>query len=460
MADKKAESSAAGTQENFDPVYISELQFDRAACHIRGLKRGLVDFFKLPKRLNVVNFPIEMDDGSVKTFQAYRVIHNRVFGPSKGGVRYHPDVTIEEVTSLAKLMTWKCALVNLPFGGAKGGVVCDPKSLSAGELRRITRRFTSEMFDVFGPHTDIPAPDLYTDEQTMAWIYDTYDILHPGQNNRPVVTGKPIDMGGSFGRARATGLGCVYVTERFLSKALLPEQQDLGGAGVVIQGFGKVGAVAAEEFCRRGARLLAVSDSRGGIYCEDGLDLDEVHKFKEEHGTVMGMPDTLSLTNEEILALECDILVPAALGNQIHSGNAANVKARLVVEAANNPTTPMADDILKSRGIMVLPDILVNAGGVTVSYYEWVQNQINEQWDLDEVEQKLKKKMYKTVDLVFSRWQAFVVGEEAIIEEVDEVDTKGEGDGFCQRTPDFRTTALVIAIERVAEATLMRGIWP
>jgi glutamate dehydrogenase (NAD(P)+) len=450
MADQNPDPPAG---ENLDPIVISEQQFDQASRYIRGLKRGLIGFLKQPKRINIVNFPLELDDGSVQSFQGYRVVHNRVFGPGKGGIRYHPDVTVEEVVSLAKLMTWKCALVNIPFGGAKGAVVCNPKELSEKELRRITRRFTSEMFDVFGPHTDIPAPDLYTSEQTMAWIFDTYDILHPGYNNRPVVTGKPIAMGGSYGRYEATGQGCVLAAQRFLSKALLPEQQDLGGARVVIQGFGDVGSVAAQAFFREGAKIIAVSDSQGGIFRADGLDPAEVLTFKAEHGSVVGLPDTLTITNAELLELDCDILMPAALSNQIHSGNANNVKARLVVEGANNPTTPAADAILANKGVYVLPDILANAGGVTVSYYEWVQNQANEQWDPDRIAEGLKRKMHTAVDTVFSRWQSFVVGEEAAVEGGT---AGGEGPG----TPDFRTVALIIAIERVTEATLMRGIWP
>lgn len=445
----KAEESG----ENIDPVYISEQQFDRAARYIVDLKKGLVDFLKKPKRITVVNFPIELDDGSVKSFEGYRVVHNRVFGPGKGGIRFHPEVTEEEVVSLAKLMTWKCALVNIPFGGAKGGVVCDSKSLSEGELRRITRRFTSELFDVIGPHKDIPAPDLYTSEQTMAWIYDTYDVLNPGHNNRPVVTGKPVEMGGSYGRIDATGNGSVYATERFLSKALLPDQLEIAGARIVIQGFGDVGAVAAKAFCRRGGCIIAVSDSQGGIYREEGLDPDDVEQYKAEHGTVVGMPKTMSITNAELLELDCDILMPAALGNQIHGGNANNVKAKLVVEAANNPTTPLADDILHHKGIYVLPDILVNAGGVTVSYYEWVQNQANEQWDPEEITDKLKAKMYKAVDEVFKRWQSFVVGEETLAKDKESSTQE-------LQPPDFRTIALIIAIERVTRATLMRGIWP
>ena len=438
-------------KENFDPIFISGQQFDRAVQYIVDIKKGLIEFLKKPKRTTIVNFPIELDDGSVKSFEGFRVIHNRVFGPGKGGIRFHPDVSQEEVISLAKLMTWKCALVNIPFGGAKGGVVCDPKALSEGELRRITRRFTSEIFEVIGPHKDIPAPDLYTNEQTMAWIYDTFDILNPGENNRPVVTGKPIEMGGSYGRAEATGNGAVFATERFLSKALLPDRLDLAGARIVIQGFGDVGAVAARAFSRRGASIIAVSDSQGGIVRESGLDPDEVEQHKLAHGTVVGMQNTLSITNAELLELDCDILMPAALGYQIHGGNANNVKARLVVEAANNPTTPQADDILHGKGVHVLPDILVNAGGVTVSYYEWVQNQANEQWDLEEITAKLKAKMYHAVDDVFNRWQSFIVGEDPMAKTQD---------GKTNPIPDFRTIALIIAIERVTRATLMRGIWP
>lgn len=383
------ESTETGnTEEELDPISISEAQFNCASQYVKGLKRGLIEFLKKPKRVNIVNFPVEMDDDSVQSFEGYRVVHNRVFGPSKGGIRYHPNTTMEEVISLAKLMTWKCALVGVPFGGAKGGLVCDPKTLSERELRRMTRRYTSELFDELGPHQDIPAPDLYTNEQTMAWIFDTYDVLHPGFNNRPVVTGKPVEMGGSYGRHEATGNGCLFATQRFLSKSLVPDRQDVTDARVAIQGFGDVGSVAAHGFHREGAKIVAVSDSKGGIYSEEGLDPDEVEKFKAKQGTVVGMTDTLTITNTELLELDCDILLPAALGNQIHGGNAAKVKAKLVVEGANNPTTPLADKILQDRGIHVLPDILVNAGGVTVSYYEWVQNQINEQWDYDTTTEK------------------------------------------------------------------------
>jgi glutamate dehydrogenase/leucine dehydrogenase len=439
--------------ENFDPIAISEQQFDQAVCYIPKLKKGLIEFLKQPNRINIMNFPIEMDDGSVLSIQGYRVIHNRVFGPGKGGIRYHPDITMEEVIALAKLMTWKCALANIPFGGAKGGVVCNTKELTEDELRRITRRFISELADNIGPYTDIPAPDMYTDEQTMAWIFDTYDVLNPGKNNRPVVTGKPIEMGGSYGRHEATGNGVYYATERFLSKALIAEQQTVAGASVVVQGFGNVGSISAQAFFRNGAKIIAVSDSQGGVFRADGLNPDELLAFKNEHGTVVGMPDTMTITNEEILELECDILIPAALSNQIHAKNAPNIKAKVIVEAANDPTTPEADTILSERGIYLLPDIMANAGGVTVSYFEWVQNQVNQQWDINEVNARLQKRMCKVVDDVFSRWQGFVVGEEEPFE--DEIRKKTK-----EWKTNFRSIALSIAIERVAKATLMRGIWP
>jgi glutamate dehydrogenase (NAD(P)+) len=440
------------SEEILDPIVISEQQFDKAATHIVDLKTGLIDYLKEPNRIHIIHFPVELDDGSVKTIQCFRVIHNRVFGPSKGGIRYHPDLTVAEVTSLAKLMTWKCALVNLPFGGAKGGVVCNTKELSMNELRHITRRFTSELFSIIGPSTDIPAPDMYTDEQTMAWIFDTYDRLNPGENNRPVVTGKPISLGGSLGRHEATGRGCMLATQRFLSKALIPEQQEIAGARIAIQGFGNVGAIAADEFFRQGATIVAVSDSKGGIYSKTGLDPEKVTAFKAEHGSVVGLPDTMTISNEELLEIDCDILIPSATALQINRGNAKKIKAKLVVEAANNPTTPAADEILQQRGIYVIPDILANAGGVTVSYYEWVQNSANEQWDLELVNSKMKKRMYAAVDAVFDYWQGCVVGDNPAEQVNDAIRVDG--------VPDFRTAALIVAIKRVADATLMRGIWP
>lgn len=435
---------AASLAAELDPVSITRRQIGRATGHLQTLKRGLIDFLLHPKRTISVAFPVEMEDGSVQTFLGYRVLHNRVQGPGKGGIRYHPQVSLEEVTALAALMTWKCALIRVPFGGAKGGVVCDPKALSATDLRRITRRYITELGENIGPNTDIPAPDLYTNEQTMAWIYDTYDVLHPGRNNLPVVTGKPLEIGGSEGRYEATARGCLFATERFLEQVPLAGRRNLQGARVAVQGFGQVGAVAARLFREAGAVILAVSDSQGGIFNDDGAGIDPsaALAYKQEHGTVVGLPGTRSITNEELLALDCDILIPAATGNQIRSDNAPAVQASLVVEAANQPVTPEADDLLAARGIPVLPDILANAGGVTVSYYEWVQNYYHEQWTLEEVNRKLRERIQRATDSVVERWRRLAPAAE---------------EGLAT---DLRTAALVVAIERIAYVTLQRGIWP
>jgi len=441
--------------EIIDPLEAQAEHFRRARAHLKGFKRGLIDFFEAPKRSLGVCFPVEMDDGSVRTFRGYRILHNHVLGPGKGGIRYHPDVTETEVAALATLMTWKCALVKVPFGGAKGGVACDTKSLSEIELRRITRRFVHELGDNIGPHTDIPAPDLYTNEQTMAWIYDTYDLLHPGHNNRPVVTGKPLELGGSLGRREATGLGVYFATERFLEIEPPANLPRLAGATVAIQGSGQVGQVAARAFREAGALVTALSDSQGGIYCAEGLDLVAAEAHKREHGTLVGLPETTTITNEDLLALDCDILVPAALGNQIRRDNARQIKAKLVVEAANAPTTPAGDDILRQCGVVVLPDILVNAGGVTVSYFEWVQNIENQEWALDDINLRLRHRMNRAVDAVVECWRQLRA-------EADQEDhaEKG-GDATAQdASVDLRTAALVVAVRRVAKATLQRGIWP
>jgi glutamate dehydrogenase (NAD(P)+) len=436
-------------REESNPFEISRHQFEHAAAHLDGLKRGVVDFLSVPKRTIEVCFPVQMDDDSVRIFTGCRVLHNRVLGPGKGGIRYHSSVTRESVAALATLMTWKCALVDVPFGGAKGGVVCDPKTLSEAELRRITRRFISELGDDIGPYTDIPAPDLYTNQQTMAWIYDTYDAFHPGRNNRAVVTGKPIELGGSVGREDATGRGCLYVTERFIERAVIPDMPSLDGARIVIQGFGEVGTVAAQLFQLAGAKIIAVSDSEGGVAHEQGLDLGTTLEHKVLHGTVVGTPGTRTVTNQDLLQLECDILIPAALGAQIHQDNAHQIAARLVVEGANGPVTPAADRILLERGIQVIPDILANAGGVTVSYFEWIQNNANERWELDEIDGRLRNRMRGAADAVLDRW-------ERLRGEVASRPDDGDKDGIV----DWRTAALVAAIERIAQVTLQRGMWP
>tara|TARA_R110000868_G_scaffold14669_3_gene67918 strand:+ start:10175 stop:11515 length:1341 start_codon:yes stop_codon:yes gene_type:complete len=442
--------ASSDTPEDLDPLVISQMQFHRARAYITDMKHGLIEYFEVPKRSITVCFPVEMEDGSVRTFHGYRVLHNQVLGPGKGGIRYHPDVTEREVAALAALMTWKCALVHIPFGGAKGGIVCNTKELTETDKRRITRRFVHDLGDNIGPHTDIPAPDLYTDEQTMAWIYDTYDLLHPGENNRPVVTGKPLDIGGSLGRLEATGLGCFFATTRFVDTAPLPGLESIEGATVAVQGFGNVGSVVAAAFAEAGAAVVAVSDTEGGVYNKSGLDLSAITQNKASHGTVVGTPGTRTITNDDLLRLQCDILVPAALGDQIRSDNADDINAKLVVEAANRPVTPAADDILAQRGIVVLPDILANAGGVVVSYLEWVQNTENQDWSLDRVNAELRRKMFDAVDSVVQYWREICPGSAGTVD-------PQPAPGLCR---DMRTAALVLAIRRVANVTLQRGIWP
>ena len=436
-------SDAAGADNGLDLYVIAQQQFDRALSWIDELKSGLIDYLVTPKRTVHVRFPIHMDDDSVRTFHGFRVLHNTARGPGKGGIRYHPDVTEHEVAALAALMTWKTTLADLPFGGAKGGVVCNPKELSRAELRRITRRFVIELGDAIGPHTDIPAPDVYTDEQTMAWIFDTFDAFHKGQNNRAVVTGKPLRLGGSLGRDSATGRGCLNATERFLGHRIVDGLDSLAGVRVAIQGLGNVGANSMRLFHEAGAKIVCVSDSQGGVADDAGLDPRQVLAHKAEHGSVVGLPETKTITNEDLLACDCDILIPAALECQVRSDNAADVKARLIVEAANAPVTPEADELLQQRGIVVLPDIVANAGGVVVSYFEWVQNLENQQWPLDEVERKLKSRMDAAVDAIVARWQ--------VIREKNQRD-----DGT---SPTLRDAALVEAITRLSEVILQRDIW-
>jgi glutamate dehydrogenase (NAD(P)+) len=431
----------AAAAEDLNPFHIAAQQFDQAAGYLPGLKRGLIDFLKRPARAVILEFPVELDDGSVRTFTGYRVLHSQVRGPGKGGIRYHPDVSLDEVRALAAWMNWKCAVIDVPFGGAKGGVCCDPKTLSERDLRKITRRYISDLGDLIGPHTDIPAPDVYTNAQTMAWVYDTYAVMHPGLNNLPVVTGKPLDIGGSHGRNEATAQGCLFACQRALGRGVVPGLTGVRGATVAVQGFGNAGSIAARLFQEAGARVIAVSDSRGGIYQERGLDLAAVSAHKARTGSVVGLAQTRTISNAELLALECDILIPAALENQLRRDNAASVGARFVCEAANGPTTPAADRILFERGVPVLPDILANSGGVCVSYFEWLQNNENEQWDLATVNHKLRTKMEQATDTVLDK-QAEVNHRPGV------------------RPADLRTVALLVAIERVAHVALERGIWP
>jgi glutamate dehydrogenase (NAD(P)+) len=432
--------------EQTDLYVLTQQQFERAADWIDDLKAGLIDYLIAPKRTTHVRISINMDDDSVRTFHGFRVLHNRARGPGKGGIRYHPAVSEHEITALATLMTWKTTLADVPFGGAKGGVVCDTKKLSRSELRRITRRFVIELGDTIGPHTDIPAPDMYTDQQTMAWIYDTFDVMHPGQNNRAVVTGKPIELGGSVGRDEATGRGCLYATERLLECAMVEGLRSLAGARVAIQGQGQVGSTAMRLFHDAGARIVAVSDSSGGVADEGGLNPDEVSAHKKECGTIVGLPDAASITNDDLLACDCDILIPAALEGQIRRDNADSVKAALIVEGANGPVTPAADDVLQSKGVLVLPDIVANSGGVVVSYFEWVQNLENQQWDLDKVERRLEERITRSVDHMVDQWKI--------------LQAKHERAGTANRpAPTLRDAALVTAIRKLSDVILQRDIW-
>lgn len=452
--------AAPVAHEELNPYRIAQQQVDRAARYLPALKPGLVDFLKQTARIITVDFPIETDDGSIRTFTGYRALHSRVRGPGKGGVRFHPDVTEDEVRALASWMTWKCAVVNVPFSGAKGGVACDPKRLTRNDLRKITRRYIAELEDCIGPHTDILAPDVGSDAETMAWIYDTYEMMHPGRNNLPVVTGKPLDIGGAAGRREATALGCLFATRRAIERGALPGTTSLEGAAVAIQGFGNAGSIAAELFAAAGARIVAASDSTGAIANAAGLDIDRLLAHKRQTHSVAGLPGCEAISNAELLALPCDILIPAALENQIRADNAEQVRARFIVEAANGPTTPAADAILFARGIAVLPDILANAGGVTVSYYEWVQNVKMEEWEPEEIRDRLQKKMQRATDAVFDKQAELNAAVAQWAASVPPAAASEGTDGRPLSDVDLRTAAYVLALDRVAQTAMERGVWP
>jgi glutamate dehydrogenase/leucine dehydrogenase len=388
------------------------------------------EVLKHPKRELTVNFPVRMDDGSYKVFTGHRVQYNMARGPCKGGIRYHPQVTLDEVRALAAWMTWKCAVVNIPYGGAKGGVICDPKHMSKGELERLTRRYTSEISGIIGPERDIPAPDVYTDGQTMSWIMDTYSILK-GYSVPGVVTGKPIALGGSEGRGEATGRGCAYT----IREAAKDAGVRVKNGTVAVQGFGNAGSVCANLLNdEQGAKIVAVSDSKGGIYKADGFNPHAVEEHKAKTGSVVGFPGAKTISNEELLELKVDILVPAALENQLTPKNADKVQAKLIAEAANGPTLPEADSVFFQKKITVLPDILANAGGVTVSYFEWAQDIQGYFWPLSEVNQRLERVMVQSYA------------------DVHRVAT--------ERRVHNRTAAYVLAIQRVVDAIKIRGIYP
>jgi glutamate dehydrogenase/leucine dehydrogenase len=448
--------TATATAEELNPFVIAQRQCDNAARYLPKMEPGLFEFLKRPDKLITIEFPISTTSGEVHNFVGYRALHNRIRGPGKGGIRYHPDVTPDEVCALASWMTWKCAVVDVPFGGAKGGVVCNPKELSPEDVRHITRRFIAELGDNIGPHTDIPAPDVGTNEGTMAIVYDTYEMMHRGHNNLGVVTGKPVHVGGSRGRTAATARGGLHATQRALQRGVLEGAPDVRGLSVAIQGFGNVGGIAATLFSEAGAKVIAVSDSQGGIHCADGLDSAAVHAHKAKTGSVQGMEGCANVTNDELLTLPCDILIPSALENQLRGDNAEAVQARMIVELANGPTTPQADAIFGERGIMVLPDILANAGGVTVSYYEWVQNNENEQWDEEEVNEKLERIMIRAADGVIDKQ---VEIKDSLEELQAQRERLGRDDGALEPV-DLRTAAFIVAVGRVARVALDRGIWP
>ncbi len=407
---------------------VAQRQFDLAADRL-NLDPGLRRVLREPRRELTVHFPVKMDDGTVQVFTGYRVQHNLGRGPAKGGIRYHQDVSLDEVKALAMWMTWKCAVVGIPYGGGKGGVIVDPKKLSKKELESLSRRFFTEIEVLVGPERDIPAPDVNTTPQVMAWFMDTYS-MHVGYTVPGVVTGKPISLGGSEGRNEATARGCVYT----IVEASRHLGIDLKTSKTAVQGFGNAGAIAAQLMVEEGSTVVAVSDSQGGIRNMAGLDISRVIAWKGEHGTVKGFPGAEDITNAEVLETECDVLIPAALENQITIHNADKIKARIVAEAANGPTTPEADEILFERGIFLIPDILANAGGVTVSYFEWVQDLNRDHWTETEVNAKLKTIMVKAFGEVFSQAEKEHV--------------------------NMRTGAYLNAVQRVADATALRGLYP
>jgi glutamate dehydrogenase (NAD(P)+) len=411
-----------------NPWTVAQQQFDLAAERLH-LDEGMRRVLREPRRELTVHFPVHMDDGSVRVFAGYRVQHNLGRGPAKGGIRYHQDVSIDEVKALAMWMTWKCAVVGIPFGGGKGGVIVDPKQLSQKELEALTRRFFTEIEVLVGPEKDIPAPDVNTNAQVMAWMMDTYS-MHQGYTVPGVVTGKPISLGGSEGRTEATARGTVYC----IVEAARHLGMELPKCKVSIQGFGNAGSIAAQLIAAEGCTVVAVSDSTGGIHNPEGLEIQKVINWKKEHGTVQGFPGSTDIDNHAVLEVECDILIPAALENQITERNAGNIKARLIAEAANGPTTPEADQILFKNWKFMIPDILCNAGGVTVSYFEWVQDLNRDHWSEAIVNAKLKDIMvgaFREILAVARREQC-----------------------------DMRTAAYLVAVQRVADAMEMRGLYP
>ena len=399
------------------------------AAEILELDPGLFKYLSTPVRVHITSVPVAMDDGSLEVFEGYRVIHNEVLGPSKGGIRFAPDVNVDEVKALAAWMTWKCAVVGVPFGGAKGGVRCDPSTMSPGEIERLTRRYTANLLDVFGPDKDIPAPDMNTNEQIMAWLLDTYS-MHMRRTETAVVTGKPLLIGGSQGRREATGRGVMTTTIAAMERLGMRPSQST----VAVQGFGNVGSVAAQLLHEQGCKIVAISDVSGGYYNADGIDIEAALAYAANHGrSLAGFDGAETLSNEELLELDVDVLAPCAKENQITRHNAAKIKAKIIAEGANGPTTTPADAILQENGVLVIPDILANAGGVTVSYFEWVQNRHGYFWSIERVNRRLDRMMREAFDHVYDAGEKHEVG--------------------------LRIAAYIIAIEKVAGALKLRGIY-
>jgi glutamate dehydrogenase (NAD(P)+) len=411
-----------------NPYEMAIAQFDEAAERL-GLSQPMRAILRKPKRELTVNFPVRMDNGDVEMFTGYRVQHNINRGPAKGGIRFSPQVSLDEVRALAMWMTWKCAVVGIPFGGAKGGVICDPHNMSRAELERMTRRYATEISLLIGPDSDIPAPDMNTNPQVMAWIMDTYS-MHCGYSVPAVITGKPLSIGGSEGRLEATGRGVQVVTrEALLDLGMQPDR-----CSVIVQGFGNVGSVAARLLHEMGCKIVGLSDIRGGVYNPNGIDIHRALRHSKEHGNLTGLTETEPVTNYELLELPCDVLIPAALENQLTRRNAARIQARLVIEAANGPTTPEADAILNERGVTIVPDILANAGGVTVSYFEWVQDLQRFFWAEHEINDRLESIMKRSYQAVRNKAE--------------------------EQQVDLRMGAYLLAVARVAEATELRGVYP
>jgi glutamate dehydrogenase (NAD(P)+) len=410
------------------PLFAAMLEeFDEAARKL-NLERGIWEILTHPKRQIIVSCPVAMDNGAIQVFTGYRVQYNITLGPAKGGIRYHPNVSLDEVTALAAWMTWKCAVAHIPFGGAKGGVICDPSKMSRREIEALTRRYIAEIIEAIGPEKDVPAPDVNTNEQVMAWVMDTYS-MHVGHTETAVVTGKPLEMGGSLGRREATGRGVMIVARESAQHVGF----DINGATVAIQGFGNVGSVSAKLLSEAGAKIVAVTDWKGGVYNAKGLDIGKLLVYNAEEKTVEGYTGGEPMTNDQLFALDVDVLIPAALENQITIENASKIRAKVIVEGANGPTTPEANNLLHERGVFVVPDILANSAGVTASYFEWVQDRYGYFWTEKEVNERLEAKICEAFNAVTETSVGYSV--------------------------DMRTAAYIVAINRVARVTKIRGMY-